>query len=140
MEEVQQRKKDAEARLATLEKQWQEEKKLVESVRDLRNKLEASAAADRKADNPAKLSPAEEERCKVELATKRVDLEKLQGETPLVQPVVGSQAVAEVVSAWTGVPVGKMVVNEIRTLLDQYLENPVDYLPEHAASGAEEGK
>ena len=31
--------------------------------------------------------------------------------------VVNGQAVAEVVSAWTGVPVGKMVTNEIRTLL-----------------------
>jgi len=32
-------------------------------------------------------------------------------------PVVDNQAVAEVVSNWTGIPVGKMVVNEIRTLL-----------------------
>ncbi len=31
-------------------------------------------------------------------------------------------------------------LDEIRTLLDQYLENPVDYLPSTAAAGAEESK
>jgi hypothetical protein len=31
-------------------------------------------------------------------------------------------------------------LGEIRTLLDQYLENPVDYLPAHAGAGTEESK
>jgi type VI secretion system protein VasG len=116
LEEVRQHKNDAEARLAALQKQWEGEKKLVDAVRELRGKLEAHAAAgEGKADG--RLSAADEERCKAELAAKQQELAALQGETPLVQPVVGSQAVAEVVSAWTGVPVGKMVVNEIRTLL-----------------------
>jgi type VI secretion system protein VasG len=118
LEEVRQLKKDAEARLATLQKQWEEERKLVEAVRELRTRLEGHAAADGKADRAAeRLSAAEEERCKADLAGKLAELAKLQGEAPLVQPVVNAQAVAEVVSAWTGVPVGKMVTNEIRTLL-----------------------
>jgi hypothetical protein len=29
-------------------------------------------------------------------------------------------------------------LNEIRTLLDRYLENPVDFLPEHAAAATED--
>ncbi len=41
----------------------------------------------------------------------------MQGETPLLQPVVDGQAVAEVVAAWTGIPVGRMVSDEIRTVL-----------------------
>ncbi len=118
LEEVQQRKKDAESRLATLEKQWQEEKKLVESIRELRTQLETHVAAEGKPDKAAeRLSAIAEERSRADLAAKQTELAKLQGETPLVQPVVGSQTVAEVVSNWTGVPVGKMVLNEIRTLL-----------------------
>src|SRR5207249_7287274 len=45
------------------------------------------------------------------------DLKKLQGEAPLVLPMVDSQAVAEVVSGWTGIPVGRMVLDEIKTVL-----------------------
>src|SRR6185437_8059109 len=116
--EVRQRKKDAEERLAALEKQWQEEKAVVEQLRELRTKLEKHAAAEGVAEKSAeRLSAAEEERCRAEMSAKQAELARLQGETPLVQPVVGSQAVAEVVSGWTGVPIGKMVVNEIRTLL-----------------------
>jgi type VI secretion system protein VasG len=44
-------------------------------------------------------------------------LKKMQGESPLVHPVVDSQAVAEVVAAWTGIPVGRMVLDEIKTVL-----------------------
>ena len=42
----------------------------------------------------------------------------LQGETPLIFPVVDRQAVAEVVAGWTGIPTGRMQSNEIRTVLN----------------------
>src|SRR5690606_6118176 len=42
----------------------------------------------------------------------------LQGETPLINVNVDSQAIAEVVANWTGIPVGKMVSNEIKAVLD----------------------
>ncbi len=51
------------------------------------------------------------------LAKLETELLALQGEKPLVLPVVGSQAVAEVVSGWTGIPVGKMVRDEINAVL-----------------------
>ena len=44
-------------------------------------------------------------------------LSQLQGESPLLQVCVDSQAIAEVVSGWTGIPVGRMVSNEINTVL-----------------------
>jgi type VI secretion system protein VasG len=66
---------------------------------------------------PVRLKPEEEQRTKVELAEKEKELRNLQGETPLVQPVVDGQAVAEVVSGWTGIPLGKMVRDEIKTVL-----------------------
>jgi type VI secretion system protein VasG len=40
-------------------------------------------------------------------------LEALQGDTPLVFPEVGEAIVAEIVSDWTGIPVGRMVTDEV---------------------------
>ena len=42
---------------------------------------------------------------------------KLQGEAPLIFPTVDDQAVAAVVGDWTGIPVGRMVKDEIETVL-----------------------
>ena len=44
-------------------------------------------------------------------------LNALQGDTPLILPSVDSQAVASVVADWTGIPVGRMVKDEITTVL-----------------------
>ena len=41
----------------------------------------------------------------------------MQGESPLMQVCVDAQAIAEVVAGWTGIPVGKMVTDEIKTVL-----------------------
>ena len=47
----------------------------------------------------------------------RAQLHALQGESPLILPSVDAQAVASVVADWTGIPVGRMVKNEIETVL-----------------------
>jgi type VI secretion system protein VasG len=44
-------------------------------------------------------------------------LREIQGEAPLILPSVDAQAVATVVADWTGIPVGRMVKNEIDTVL-----------------------
>ncbi|MGH8073146.1 MAG: AAA family ATPase, partial [Lysobacter sp.] len=44
------------------------------------------------------------------------ELRALQGETPMVPLQVDGSLVAEIVSAWTGVPLGRMVKDEIRTV------------------------
>src|SRR6202030_2374586 len=61
--------------------------------------------------------PDEEGKLKESLATVDKELRGIQGETPLMSPVVDSQAVAEVVSGWTGIPLGKMVRDEIKTVM-----------------------
>ena len=50
-----------------------------------------------------------------ETATAALDL--LQGETPLIRVCVDGQTVGEVISGWTGIPVGKMLKDEISTVL-----------------------
>ncbi|MDQ3059967.1 MAG: type VI secretion system ATPase TssH [Pseudomonadota bacterium] len=44
-------------------------------------------------------------------------LAQLQGETPLILPSVDAQAVSSVVADWTGIPVGRMVKNEVEAVL-----------------------
>ena len=51
------------------------------------------------------------------LAEKQCTLRALQGERPLILPSVDEQAIASVVADWTGVPVGRMVKNEIEAVL-----------------------
>ncbi len=46
------------------------------------------------------------------------ELNLMQGENPLIFPSVDEQAVASVVADWTGIPVGRMVKNEIQAVLD----------------------
>jgi type VI secretion system protein VasG len=116
LQELLEKKKTAETRLAGLEKRWEEERKLVGEIQKLRTRLEGAAASGN-GEKKAPLPPKEEEKAKADLSRLQTDLQKLQGESPLIQPVVDRQAVAEVVSGWTGIPVGKMVLDEIKTVL-----------------------
>jgi type VI secretion system protein VasG len=63
------------------------------------------------------LSAEDREKLRTQLDQSTAELRKLQGENPLMQVCVDSQAIAEVVSAWTGIPVGRMVSNEIQAVL-----------------------
>ncbi len=52
------------------------------------------------------------------LRAMETELLTLQGESPLVLPSVDEIAVASVVADWTGIPVGRMVKNEIQAVLN----------------------
>jgi type VI secretion system protein VasG len=120
LKELAEEKAATEGRLAELEKKWAEEKKFVEELRAIRDTLEAHALAVKKgaAENTeGRLPAAEVTRLQGEIARLNDELAKVQGDTPLVQVCVDSQAVAEVVSGWTGIPVGKVVKDEIQTVL-----------------------
>ncbi|MDR3356760.1 MAG: type VI secretion system ATPase TssH [Spirochaetaceae bacterium] len=54
---------------------------------------------------------------KEELAEKRRCLAESQGDAPLVFPQVDGQTVSAVISEWTGIPLGRMVKDEIRSIL-----------------------
>ncbi len=53
-----------------------------------------------------------------QLHERKQALIQLQGESPLVFPFVDRNAVAETVAAWTGIPVGRMVADEFKTILN----------------------
>ena len=133
------RRKNAQAKLAVeeerravLEKRWDDEKRLVEQVLALRARLrgagapiegtgskleQAASAVAAKAPEKA-LTEAERTAALKELAAATGQLATLQGEAPLILPSVDAQAVASVVADWTGIPVGRMVRDEMRTVLD----------------------
>lgn len=54
---------------------------------------------------------------RTQLAELTRELIEVQGESSLMQPYVNSQTIAEVISGWTGIPVGKMLTDEINTVL-----------------------
>ena len=126
--------------LASLQGRFDAEKVLVVEIQRLRGALEAEAApaqveseakpatqaalksalksVSKKAPRPAKdgaaaLSPAQSA-----LRAKLDELAALQGETPLIPMQVDGLVVAEIVAAWTGIPLGKMVKDEIKTVLN----------------------
>ncbi|MGH7783707.1 MAG: AAA family ATPase, partial [Candidatus Binatia bacterium] len=77
----------------------------------------ADAIGDAAATAPAPEQPVDTTFLKKELKRLNAELKEVQGEDPLMQPVVNGQTVAEVISGWTGIPVGKMVSEEINAVL-----------------------
>lgn len=113
MDATRQQLADAEARLA-------QESELVRQIHALREELEAAgqepepeASGKRRAGKAAEPTPAQ-----AQLAELQQQLRALQGEAPLVPAYVDAQVIAEIVSAWTGIPLGRMVNDEIRTVLE----------------------
>jgi type VI secretion system protein VasG len=120
---------------ASLEQRWNAERELVERVLGIRaklrqgsepvegtgSKLEQAAEAQKTAGAaPAveRVPPEDRQRLLGELVELQEKLSVLQGESPLILPSVDEQAVGSVVQDWTGVPVGRMVKNEIETVLN----------------------
>ena len=117
-------KTSTEATLASLNERWEKEKTLVSRIRDLRNQIEATAAVPSEGFVAATDGSGAAAKTAPDLTALRTglaelvnELELLQGETPLVGVTVDAQIVGEVISGWTGIPVGKMLKDEIATVL-----------------------
>jgi type VI secretion system protein VasG len=117
-------KAGAETRLAELQARWEKERDLVNRIREVRGKIEevahpaaasAASAAAGAAEAPA--APPDPETLRAELASLNAELDALQGETPLMRVCVDAQIVGEVVSGWTGIPIGKMLKDEVAAIL-----------------------
>jgi type VI secretion system protein VasG len=98
--------------LAELEERWKAEKALVTEIDEVRGKIEAAAAA------PDKATAEEGAANRTRLGELSKKLRGLQGEQPLIFPIVDGQAIAEIVESWTGIPAGRMQSDEIRTVLN----------------------
>ena len=63
------------------------------------------------------MSPEKRQELLGQLKVLQTKLAEVQGERPLILPSVDNQAIASVVADWTGIPVGRMVKNEIDAVL-----------------------
>jgi type VI secretion system protein VasG len=112
------------AQLAELETRWNGEKALVEKILDIRGKLrgatgkvEGAAEAAAQAAPAPGAAPVDTTALMAELSKLQGELARLQGDKPLILPTADHQAVAAVVESWTGIPVGRMVKNEVESIL-----------------------
>ena len=129
--------------LDDLEAHWNDERELVEKILGIRSRLRGGdskvegtgSELERAADEMAQgadpdagetahegaeggLDEQQRETLLGELRELQGQLHELQGEHPMILPSVDEQAVASVVQDWTGIPVGRMVKNEIETVLN----------------------
>ena len=128
--ELSKEKAQFESELEIQQTQWEKEKEKVKHIHQLQRKIEDDFHAQKLTTEEAtqeqlekkqaaqKLDDAERESIKTDLHKLMEELTELQGESPLIQVNVDGQAIAEVVANWTGIPVGKMVADEINTVLD----------------------
>jgi type VI secretion system protein VasG len=98
-------KGEAEGELAAANEKWAKTQELVARIRGLRSKLETAVPDD--------AAPLREE-----LNQANADLDTLGGETPMMRVCTDEQIVGEVISGWTGIPVGSMLKDEIQTVLE----------------------
>jgi type VI secretion system protein VasG len=101
-------------KLAALQIEWDTEQKLVTEIRSLRDILNPKDA-DAKEAAAADAPNADETRRQIR--EKFDALEARDPEKRMIYAHVDEQAVASVVSDWTGIPVGRMVKDEIETIL-----------------------
>ncbi|HZL26322.1 MAG TPA: type VI secretion system ATPase TssH, partial [Acidobacteriaceae bacterium] len=146
----------SEEEVAVLNAQWEKEKAIVSEIRALQATLEKGSADKKKASaeapkdgaaeapkaegavaapaaapaaegaaEPVKAESAEETLKKLSALEK--ELIDMQGETGMMSVAVDAQIVGEVISAWTGIPLGKMMKDEITTVLtlDEHLKRRV---------------
>jgi type VI secretion system protein VasG len=102
--EIEAAEAEQQTRAAALEARWEEEKELSGRLTALREEI--SAAPD-----------GEDVGRRGALAEVQARLSELQGDRPMILSEVDEGVVASVIADWTGIPVGRMVKNEIEAVL-----------------------
>jgi len=110
-------------RLRELKDAWLREKELVGKIIEIRGNLRSPIAVQSGPDGAPRDPDAPRDdqghgaAALNELRGLEKQLRELQGESPLIFSSVDQQAVASVIADWTGIPVGRMVKNEVQAVL-----------------------
>ena len=131
---------ETESDIETVRNQWESERKLVAGIRRLNAALaklrgvdpaphpESEAIEDPQHDKPA-LVPIDEIELELDvdltnedaireaLQAMRTELSEIPEDDRMVYAYVDDEAVASIISDWTGIPVGRMVQDEMQTIL-----------------------
>ncbi len=106
LETLQTKITQTEEELVALNKRWQTELDLVQSVISLQSQVTDNLASN-----------TEDKEAHSELNNKLTELETLQAGEPLVNAMVDDITIAQVIASWTGIPVGNMLSDEVKKLL-----------------------
>jgi type VI secretion system protein VasG len=108
-------------KLAGLDEEWAEEKKVVDEIRSLRGQLdpkeEGKKVRGKSQESVAPSAPTDEAQIRARIRELFNSLEARNPEKRMVYAHVDEHIVASVVSDWTGIPVGRMVKDEIENVL-----------------------
>ena len=120
-------RKEISAAQEALDKQkamWKNEKDVIVGVQNLKADIEAAQLDEERATREGDLARASELRygtipsLQAQLADAEAMLENRQQDGAILKEEVGEEEIAEVVSAWTGIPVTKMMQGEMAKLAD----------------------
>ncbi|WP_025600779.1 type VI secretion system ATPase TssH [Burkholderia sp. WSM2230] len=100
-------------RLAEDEARYDKERALVTQIVDLRAEIDAARVSTADSQQAEKAQQARKT-----LALRVAELQALQDGQPMVPLQVDGHVVAEIVASWTGIPLGRMVKDEIQTVLN----------------------
>ncbi len=124
---------DLQAERDSLHLQWQNEKGVIDGIREGKSKLEELKRQEAQYEREGNLAGAAEikhgaiPQAQAELAAASLELNRIQGERSLLREEVGEEDIARVVSTWTGIPVSKMLSSEKEKylVLEETLEQRV---------------
>lgn len=114
--------------LSVLRQQWEQEKKLIQGLKDKKNTLEHLRFQEEEAERKADYNKVAEIRYqRIPELQKEIDALQHQLDTKpnrLLQEEVDENLIADIVSKWTGIPVRKMLEGEAERLL--HLESELE--------------
>ncbi len=106
------------AELERLTQHWEDEKARIGTIRALKEDIEAAREDAERAEREGDLQKAAELRYgriptyEQQLETARDELEQLQADQRMLKEEVDAEDVAEVIAAWTGIPVSRLLESE----------------------------
>jgi ATP-dependent Clp protease ATP-binding subunit ClpB len=124
---------DLEEESGGLKQRWEAEKAAIGAIRATRSELEALATrveqAEREADfaTAAELKYGTQKQLLDTLVEQEAALAALQGPGTLLKEEVGADDIAEIVAAWTGIPVNRLMEGETAKLIkmEERLHDPI---------------
>ena len=122
LDELDAEKETAEKRIEDLTERWEQEKELIGKINEIATQLGDASSEEKVAAEEEEAQSSENPVGVTELQNQlnaaKEELKQLQGEEPLVHLCVDSQTIAEIIGNWTGIPVGRMQTDEIKSVLN----------------------
>ncbi|MDR2836037.1 MAG: ATP-dependent chaperone ClpB [Bacteroidales bacterium] len=123
VDEIQKQIENLNEERTTLTAEWKEEKNIIEKIQIEKQNIELFRNQADNAERSGDYGKVAELRYgKIIDSEKQIEklkskLTEIQGDNPIVNEVISSNDIAEIVSRWTGIPVNKMITSEREKLL-----------------------